>query len=90
MENKMAEIRNRAKNGKAAVAEAESGKPQNPKEAPKPLTDEAWTANMDTVAPHFFNLQMEIDNIKNQLAQVEDREQDDDSDSDDSSSSDSD
>ena len=56
MENKMAEIRNRAKNGKAAVAGAESGKPQNPKEAPKPLTDEAWTANMDTVAPHFFNL----------------------------------
>jgi len=56
MENKMAEIRNRAKNGKAAVAEAETGKPQNPKEAPKPLTDEAWTANMDTVAPHFFNL----------------------------------
>lgn len=89
MKKKMESIQNRAKAGKQELA----GSPENKKSAEKPLNDEAWTANMDTTAPHFLEgyLQVEVDQLKHQLAQIEAREQESDSDSDsDSSDSDSD
>lgn len=87
MKNKMKSIQNRAAAGKEELAAS----PDNKKTAEKPLGDEAWTANMDTTAPHFLEgyLQVEVDQLKRQLAQVEAREEDSDSDSD-SDSSDSD
>ena len=84
MKNKMKSIQNRAKAGKEELAAS----PDNKKTAEKPLNDEAWTANMDTTAPHFLEgyLQVEVDQLKRQLAQVEAREGDSDSDSSDSDS----
>lgn len=87
MKKKMEDIQKRAKSGKEELSKSPDAKST----AEKPLNDEAWTANMDTTAPHFLEgyLQTEVDMLKRQLAQVEAREEDSDSDSD-SSSSDSD
>ena len=83
MKKKMEDIQKRAAAGKEELAKS----PENKKTAEKPLNDEAWTANMDTTAPHFLEgyLQTEVDMLKRQLAQVEAREEE----SDDSSSTDS-
>merc|ERR1712227_873878 len=74
MKNKMEAIQKRAKAGKEELAKS----PENKKTAEKPLNDEAWTANMDTTAPHFLEgyLQTEVDMLKRQLAQVEANEED--------------
>lgn len=85
----MKAIQQRAMGAKADAAQSPDAK----KTAEKPLGDEAWTANMDTTAPHFLEgyLQTQVNDIKRQLAQVEAHEQESDSDSDsDSSDSDSD